>query len=180
MVLGISEIQKLIKDKKLIENLSDREKNEPEGAVIDLRLDKLFKLAGKGFIGITERKTPDVKEICAYDKKTPKKYTIKPQEYYLAKTVEVIHLPENLVALFVPRSSLFRSGLILSSGNTNPGFVGPLYFGLYNASSCEFEFEMGARFCSIYFMEIKGKVKNLYRGQWQGGRDTAKTLEKQI
>ena len=35
MILGQTEIQKLIKSHKLLENLSDREKNEPEAVVKD-------------------------------------------------------------------------------------------------------------------------------------------------
>lgn len=180
MVLGISEIQKLIKEKKLVEDLCDRELNEPEGTVIDLRLDKLLKLKGDGFIGIDERKTPDVEEVASFNKKKSCKYTIKPGEYYLSKTIETINLPNNLVALFKPRTTLFRSGIIFKSGFADPGYHGPLYFALFNASKCNFKIEPGARYCCVYFMEIKGSIKNLYRGQWQGGRDSAVRLERQI
>jgi deoxycytidine triphosphate deaminase len=180
MILGISEIQKLIKKKNLITKLCKREQNEPEGCVLDLRLDKLFILKGRGFIGIDERKTPRTIEVASYKKGGNMKYTIKPGEYYLTKTIEVLRLPENIAALFKPRTTLFRSGLILRTGFANPGYNGPLYFGLLNASKCKFEIEMGARYCSVYFMEVNGKIKNTYKGQWQGGRDAAVKLEKQI
>ncbi|MBN2015878.1 2'-deoxycytidine 5'-triphosphate deaminase [Candidatus Dojkabacteria bacterium] len=180
MILGISEIQKLIKEKKIIQNLSKREIEEPEGTVIDLRLDKLFRLEGSGFIGIDERKTPETIEVASFNEDETQIFKIKPQEYYLTKTVEEVNLPDNIAALFKPRSTLFRSGLILRTGFANPGYSGPLYFGLFNASQCDFQIEMGARYCSVYFMEVKGSIKNTYRGQWQGGRDSASDLEKQI
>jgi deoxycytidine triphosphate deaminase len=180
MILGISEIKKYIKKCNLITNLSEREMNEPEGCVIDMRLDKLFKLEGEGFLGINERKTPEVKEVASYDQKSSQIFTIKPKEYYLTKTIEEVNQPENIAALFKPRTTLFRSGLLLRTGFSNPGYHGPFYFGLYNASENDFKIEMGARYCSVYFMEVKGSIKNTYRGQWQGGRDAAVRLEKQI
>jgi len=180
MVLGISEIKKLIGKHNLITNLSKREKYDPEGCVIDLRLDKLFTLKGDGYLGIEERKTPDIKEVASFKKQKIEKFTIKPKEYYLTKTVEEVNLPKNIAALFKPRSTLFRSGLILRTGFANPGYNGPLFFGLFNASESDFTIELGARYCSIFFIEVKGRIKNLYRGQWQGGRTTASKLEKQI
>lgn len=180
MVLGISEIQKLIEKNDLITNLSEREINNPEGTVIDLRLDKVFALKGKGFIGIEERKTPKTEELAGFNEENPSTFTFKPRDYFMTKTIEEVNLPKNICAVFKPRTTLFRSGLILRTGFANPGYSGPLYFGLYNAGSCDFEIELGARYCSIYFHEVKGDIKNKYRGQWQGGRDSAAKLEKQI
>lgn len=180
MILGMSEIQRLIKTVKLVENLSDREKNEPEGTVIDLRLARLYRLSGKGFLGILERETPDTKEVVAFKEDKAQKFTINPGEYYLTETIESLNLPLNIAALFQPRSTLFRSGLILRTGFANPGYHGPLFFGLYNAGQCKFDIELGARYCSVYFMEVKGQIKNAYRGQWQGGRITTSGKERQI
>lgn len=180
MLLGISEIQKLIDEVGLITNLSERDTEEPEGTVIDLRLDKLFKLEGEGYLGIEERKTPNTIEVASYNPKKLTKFTIKPQEYYTCKTIEEVNIPNNIAALFQPRTTLYRSGIIYRSGFANPGYKGPLYFSLYNASNVDFTIELGARFCSIYFLEVKGDIKNPYRGQWQGGRDSALELEKQI
>jgi hypothetical protein len=39
---------------------------------------------------------------------------------------------------------------------------------------------MGARFAQVFFLEVKGRPVNKYRGQWQGGRATTKGREKQI
>ncbi len=98
----------------------------------------------------------------------------------MVKTREKINLPENIAALFKPRSTLFRSGLVLRTGIANPGYRGPLYFGLKNEGPIPVKVEMGARFASVMFFEVRGKPANTYRGQWQGGRDTTKGREKQI
>ncbi len=180
MILGQKEIQKLIKSNKLVENLSKREKNDPEGCVIDLRLDKVLKLKGKAFLGIDDRETPDVEEVAGYDSQKRSSFIFKPGDYYLTKTMERVNLTENIGCVFKPRSTTFRSGLVIRTGVANPGYCGDLFFGLYNAGSIEVEIELGARYVSAIFFETKGDQINTYRGQWQGGRDTTTGREKQI
>lgn len=180
MILGHSELKKLIKSHKLITELSERDKENPEGCVFDLQLDKVFELAGEAFIGIDERETPDTKEVATFNPKKKSEFVFNPGKYYLVKTLEEINLPDNIAAIFKPRSTLFRCGLVLRTGIANPGYNGPLYFGLKNEGPVFVRMEMGARFASVIFMEVKGKPVHAYRGQWQGGRDTTKGKEKQI
>ena len=180
MILGHSELKKLIKYHKLVTGLSERERKNPEGAVFDLRLEKLYRLKGKAFLGIEERETPKLEELASFNEKKRQSITLKPGEYYLTKTIEEVNLPENIAALFKPRSTTFRSGLILRTGFANPGYKGPLYFGLFNAGSIPVEVELGARYVSVYFVEVKGKAVHTYRGQWQGGRATTEKRERQI
>jgi len=180
MVLGISEIQKLIRSNKLISNLSEREKNNPEGTVIDLRVEKLFLLEGSAFLGVKDRETPGSQEICSYDKGKNNSYIIKPGEYVLTRTMEEVNIPDNVVAVFFPRTTLFRSGIVFQAGAVNPGYHGFLNHSLYNVGSCDFRIEMGARYASIMFFEVKGSIKNSYRGQWQGGRESTNGCERQI
>jgi deoxycytidine triphosphate deaminase len=180
MILGHSELRKLVKSQKLVTGLSKRERENPEGCVFDLRLDKLFKLKGEAFLGIKEREAPNVEEVASYNPKKKTKHTIKQGEYYLTKTIEKVNLPEDIAALFKPRTTLFRSGLILRTGFGNPGYKGPLFFGLYNAGGVPATIEMGARYVASYFVKVKGKPVHKYRGQWQGGRVTTKGREKQI
>ena len=178
MILGVKKLLKLVKEKKLVENLSERELNNPEGAGFDLRIGELYQLKGQGFLGVEERKTPKIKLVAKYDKKKPKKIFLQPEIYYLMKTIEKLNLPENLLALFTPRSTLYRSGIYIFGGQTAPGYQGELTTGIYNFRNEKFELEMGARVIHIMFFEVKGK-SNLYRGQWQGGRITTKKKEKQ-
>lgn len=179
MVIGIKKLLELVKTKKLVENLSERELKNPEGAGFDIRIGELYKVKGKGFLGIKERETPQIKLVAKYDKKRSKKVTLLPQAYYLMKTVEKLNLPENILALFTPRSTLYRSGVYIFGGQTAPGYKGELATGIYNFRDEKFELEMGARVLHIMFFEVKGKT-NLYRGQWQNGRVTTKKREKQV
>ncbi|MCD6550555.1 hypothetical protein J7K24_03375 [bacterium] len=179
MILGIDKLLELVKQKQLVENLSERELKNPEGAGFDLRVGEIYKVEGKGFLGLEERKTPQAKLIARYVPGQPRKVFLKGGEYYLLKTVENVNLPENILAISTPRSTLFRSGVYIFGGQVPPGYRGGLTMGIYNFRNQDFELEMGARVIHIMFFQVEGKT-NLYRGQWQGGRVSAPEKEKQI
>ena len=206
MILGPQELLKLVKEIKLVENLSERELTNPEGAGFDLRLGEVYKIKGKAFLGVTERHTADIELVAKYKqvrhsgkvaqatasridpgqrvqlsqaRMTQKSITIKPWEFYLVKTIESVNMPENLTASITPRSTTYRSGIFVRTGNVPPGYCGELTFGLKNEGSVPVTIELGARFVHIQFSEVKGGG-SLYRGQWQGGRVTAKKKENQV
>ncbi len=179
MILGPKRLLELVKKKKLVEGLAERELLNPEGAGFDLRLGEIYKISGTAFLGETERKTPTVKLLHKYDKKKKKKIVIKPNDFYLVTTMESFNIPKNLTVNFKPRTTTFRSGLFLRTGNVAPGYKGPVTFGLKNEGKVKVTIEMGARFVHAQFFEVKGGG-SMYRGQWQGGRVTTKKKEKQV
>ncbi len=179
MILGISELLKLVKEKKLVENLSKRELNNPEGAGFDLRIGEIYSISGKGFLGIEERQTPESNLEAKFDPSEKKSFVFKPGKHYLIKTIEKVNTPSDISILFRPRTTIFRSGLMIFTGNVSPGYCGELTFAINNLGSSDIEIELGARVVHAIFFEIKGK-SNLYRGQWQGGRVSADKKEKQV
>ena len=201
MVLGPKKLLQLVKAKKLVENLSERELTNPEGAGFDLRLGEVYKISGSAFLGETHRKTAEIELVAKYEgnrhsgkrsasriskktdsgqaRMTGKSIVIKPGDFLLVKTIELVNMPNNLTASITPRSTTYRSGLFLRTGNVPPGYCGGLIFGLKNEGPITVEIEMGARFVHIQFSEVQGGG-NMYRGQWQGGRVTARKKEKQV
>lgn len=179
MILGVDKLLKLVKEKKLVENLSERELKNPEGAGFDLRLGEIYKVSGKGFLGIEERQTPKTKLLAKYNSKKKQAFTFKPGTYYLMKTVEKINTPSNILILFRPRSTIQRSGMAIFTANASPGYCGELIFGIANSGPCDIKIDLGARVVHAMFYEVRGKT-NLYRGQWQGGRVSTKKKEKQV
>jgi deoxycytidine triphosphate deaminase len=177
MIISPKQLLKLVKSKKLVEGLSERELTNPEGAGFDLRLGEVYKISGKAFLGETHRQTPDIESIAKFGKH--KSIKIKPGDYFLVKTIEKINLPLELSAVILPRTTTFRSGLFLRTGPVQPGYEGELTFGLKNEGPITVEIEMGARFAHVLFHEIKG-TGSRYRGQWQGGRVSATKREKQV
>ncbi|MFH1833350.1 MAG: 2'-deoxycytidine 5'-triphosphate deaminase [Candidatus Levyibacteriota bacterium] len=179
MILGPKKLLQLVKTKKLVEGLSERELTNPEGAGFDLRLSEIYKISGSAFLGETHRKTADIELVAKYVQNKRSSFKIKPGEFYLIKTIEKINLPVELSAVIIPRTTTFRSGLFIRTGPIQPGYQGELTFGLKNEGPISVTIEMGARIVHVLFNEIKGGGSK-YRGQWQGGRVTAKRKEKQV
>ncbi len=180
MILGPKKLLQLVKKIKLVENLDKRELTAPEGAGFDIRLGEVHKIVGgKAYLGITHRETPKIKTVAKYDGKKISSITIKPSQFYLLSSIEKFNIPLNLTVNFKPRTTTFRSGLILRTGNVAPGYHGKVTFACHNAGSIPVTMELGCRFAHAQFFEVKGGGTQ-YKGQWQGGRVTTEKREKQI
>ncbi len=179
MILGVDKILKMTMNESLVKDLCERELKNPEGAGFDFRIGEIYEISGKGFLGVKERKTLKVKLVAKYDPKKKEKFVFKPGKYYLIKTIEKVNTPPNILILFRPRSTIFRLGMMIFTGNVAPGYKGELVFGIVNLGPSNVEIELGARIVHAMFFEVKGKTA-LYRGQWQGGRVTTRKKEKQV
>jgi deoxycytidine triphosphate deaminase len=181
MPIGPKILLKQVKTKKLVESLSERELTNPEGAGFDIRLGEVFELvSGKGnFLGITERKTPEVKSLAVFEKGKEKLFSFKKNKYYLVKTIETVNLPKEIAGYVFSRSTLFRSGLLLEVTQIAPGYCGELTFGLFNAGKMNIKIALGARIAHVQFEHVDGGGSS-YRGQWQGGRVSATKREIQV
>jgi len=177
MILGIKKLHELVRDIKLVENLCDREMNNPEGAGFDLRLGEVYELEGDGFLGVEERDTPKINLVAKQGEADF--FTFQPQKYYLVKTMEKVNLPTTLSGIIFPRTTMFRSGLGLFNGVVQPGYSGELTFGVCNLGKSNIKISFGARIAHITFHEVLGQG-NQYRGQWQGGRVATNGKETQI
>ena len=168
----------------MVENLDERELTTPEGAGFDIRLGEVHKLdGGKAYLGITHRETPKVISKLKYQsagRRTKiQSITKKPGEFYLLSSIETFNIPLNLTVNFKPRTTLFRSGLFLRTGNVAPGYHGKVTFAVKNEGPISVTMELGCRFAHAQFFEVKGGGAQ-YKGQWQGGRVTTKSRERQI
>lgn len=182
MIIGIKKLHELVKEINLVENLCEREKNNPEGAGFDLRLGEIYELEGEGFLGVEERNTPKINLIGKYNNELPENenyFIFEPGKYYLIKTIEKVNLPVTISGIIFPRTTIFRSGLSLFNGIVQPGYSGELTFGLCNLGKSNIKISFGARIVHITFHEVFGEG-NQYRGQWQGGRVSTDGKEVQV
>lgn len=180
MILGPKKLLQLVKKIKLVENLDKRELTTPEGAGFDIRLGEVYKLdGGRAYLGLTHRETPKIKTIVKYDEKKITSIIIKPGEFYLLSSIEVFNIPLNITVNFKPRTTTFRSGLFLRTGNIAPGYHGKVTFAVKNEGPMPVTMEMGCRFTHAQFYQVDGGGTQ-YKGQWQGGRVTTGKREKQI
>lgn len=179
MILGPKILLELVEKEKLVENLAERELTNPEGAGFDLRVGEVYKITGDAFLGETERKTPDIELVEEYKEGEKRSITIQPGDFFLVKTMESVNMPQTLTANMKPRSTTFRSGIMIRTGNIPPGYCGGLTFALKNEGPVPVTIEMGARIIHVQFEEVEGGG-NMYRGQWQGGRVSATKKETQV
>jgi deoxycytidine triphosphate deaminase len=178
MILGVDKVLELIKNQNLIEGL-DEDNINFEGCGVDLRIGEVYEMGdGEGFLRIETRKTPDFKLIAKYDSKKAAMAVLEPGKTYSATTVETINTPQDLLGWFVPRSTLYKCGIIVQGVRTDPGYKGKFSFVMTNTSKKPLEIEMGARIANMIFHKVEGKT-NPYIGQWQGGRAFIKDEEKQ-
>jgi deoxycytidine triphosphate deaminase len=165
VVIGYDKILELIDKKKLIENV-DKNNVQPSG--VDLRAKTVYRLKNGGYLGLKNRQTPNVDIV---SDKIGDKIILEPNEFVLVETMEKVNMPNDLLALIFPRSSLFRCGVSLHTAVVDPGFIGTLTFGMKNLSDHPFELEIGSKIGQIVFEEVKGNDK-LYNGKYQGGKVT--------
>ena len=179
MIIGPKKLLELVRESGLVENLSDRELRNPEGAGFDLRLGGVYRIKGRAFLGIDERETPEVELVAEYEEKNRKEVTVNPEEFFLFTTIEELNIPEDITVNFKPRTTTFRSGLVIRTGNVAPGYKGKLTFALKNEGPVPVVLELGCRIVHAQFSWVDGGG-NPYRGQWQGGRITTDKKEKQV
>jgi deoxycytidine triphosphate deaminase len=185
MILSSLKVLELNEKYNLIEGLSERELENPEGTVLDLRIGQIHNIISESFLGVKDRYSSKTETIGDINKDGNKKFTIRPGEYYLVTTIETIHSPAEkikydnsmpeayLVPKICPRSSLQRGGISLHFTSTNPGYKGQLTFGIKNQGNQDFIFELGARMFSVEYFAVVGDIKRAYSGQHQGGRVTS-------
>ncbi len=162
MIIGSSEIRKLIQEKKLVENYLEE---HVEGAGIDVRVGKIFHLKSGAKLTTSERVLPEVEEV------NESHFVLKPDHYVLIQTMEKVNMPLGLCARMLPRSTIQRSGVYQFHAFIDPGYSGQLTFGMKNLGKFDFEFEKGTKIAQLVFEEVRGEAKP-YNGRYQGGRVT--------
>lgn len=185
MIISSVKVLELNKKYRLVEGLGDRDRENPEGAGLDLRVGEVSRLMGDSFLGVEERHSSKIEKIASiYDGKN-EKITMHPGDYFLVTTMETIRSPKEkveigegmppvyLMPLVFPRTSLLRGGVDLIRTKTDPGWEGKLTFGLKNMGNQDFVFELGARMFNVVFETVLGEIKRTYSGQHQGGRVTS-------
>jgi deoxycytidine triphosphate deaminase len=180
MILGPKKLLQLVKTKQLVEGLAERELKTPEGAGFDIRLGEVHKLdGGRAYLGLTHRETPKIKTVAKYHEKKITSITIRPGQFFLLSSIETFNIPLNITVNFKPRTTTFRSGLIIRTGNVAPGYHGKVTFAVKNEGPIPVTLELGCRFAHAQFYQVDGGG-TAYKGQWQGGRVTTHKRERQI
>jgi deoxycytidine triphosphate deaminase len=88
-----------------------------------------------------------------------------PGETVVAKTEEILSLPEQVFALGSPKMSLIGQGLWAHGGKTDPGFNQPLTLGFMNVGNKSCTLARGQKIFHLTFFRINGKRIGRYAGR---------------
>lgn len=160
MILSDKELKHRIMYEPLIGPI-DNEQIQPAG--VDLRI-------GNSFLKPVPKLGDDYN---AFDKQVDYEsfegeYILKPHEFVLATTLELVNLPNNLTAFVEGRSSIGRMGLFVqNAGWIDPGFTGELTLELFNASEAPIKLTPNTRVAQLVFCTMSGNCDNPYNGKYQ-------------
>ncbi len=173
MVLSDRTIKELLDEGRIIIDPLDLRDVQP--ASVDVHLDRkflVFRNSRRPFIDVREN-TDDLTEMAEIEDDRP--FILHPGEFVLGSTLEMIGLPDDLVARLEGKSSLGRIGLLIHStaGYVDPGWRGHLTLELSNVANLPITLYYGMRIGQVSFLRLSTPAENLYgspalRSKYQG------------
>ena len=164
-VLSKQDIEKLLEQKPpLIEGLiSPDEQLQPNGVDLTLRHIALFQSPGKITTSNSQRVLSDLSPLMfdglGFIHLAPGIYSITYNE--------IVHLPENIMALATPRSSLLRCGVTVNTAVWDAGYSGRSQSLLVVYNPQGFQLQRNARIIQLVFFRLENRTEG-YRGTYQG------------
>jgi dUTP pyrophosphatase len=152
-------------DRPLITGVLDLETQiQPNG--VDLTLREISRYDGGGAIGVdnANRVLPELTPI-GFD--VDGWVDLKPGVYHIVYN-EVVDIPESLMALGRPRSSLNRCGVTINTAVWDAGYNGRSTSMLVVANPEGFRVQRNARVMQLVFFGMSEATAEGYRGKYQG------------
>jgi len=137
---------------------------QPNG--FDLTLAEIQRHIGKGIIGVSNahRILPELEQV-AFD--SDGFAELDPGIYHITYN-EVVSLPNDLMALGRPRSSLNRSGVTIHTAVWDAGYTGRSTSLMAVLNPAGFRVERNARVLQLVFFGLSVQSEEGYRGIYQG------------
>ena len=156
-MLNREEIERLIKEKGLVTDYINFEiQLTPNG--FDLTVDKVYAFDSAGALDFSnkERIVPEGKEILPQKMNPGDKFgwwNLKKGAYKIS-TNETVNLPNDLIAISFPRTSLLRMGAFTQNGVWDAGFKGKSEFILIVENPNGIKVKQNARITQLIFSRI--------------------------
>lgn len=130
-------------------------------ASINIRISALFKIKSQEVIDPEERNVQYQELPCPY--------TLKPNEYVLAKSIESFNLPPNLCMFHLHRTMAMRIGLSIGGGFADPGYHGEIFFGIKNMGDSDVIIHKNTSLTKVIFFPVQGRTIPLI-SKYLGGK----------
>ena len=166
--------EELAKGRIIIDPLDE---SDIQPASVDLHLDRkllVFRNTRQPYIDV-RKELPDLTEPEEIPDDSP--FILHPGEFVLASTLEVVGLPEDIVARLEGKSSLGRIGLLIHStaGYVDPGWNGHLTLELSNVANLPVTLYYGMKIGQISFLRLTTPAENLYGSPALGSKYQGQT-----
>ena len=133
---------------------------------------RVFKVSSRPYIDVREP-MDDLTDEVVIDDERP--FFIHPGEFVLASTLEVLTLPDDILAQVEGKSSLGRIGLLIhaTAGFVDPGWTGKLTLELSNVAKMPIALYFGMKIGQLSFLRMSTPVDRPYgspalRSKYQG------------
>ncbi len=156
-------ILELITQRELVTGLIDTKTQvSPNG--VELTLHKVYRFKEAGVVDFSneQRRIPEYEEIPSRDGR----YVLTPGNYLITYN-EIVRIPEDVIAIGRPRSSLLRSGVTVESAVWDAGYTGRSRGLLLVFNPKGFVVMQNARLLHLIFMKLVRKTES-YKGVYQG------------
>lgn len=179
MVLPYQKIKEYINEGRLI--ITNKESDLPlhiGPSSLDLHL------GSKALILKSSTEILDTKEnndgcFEEYDFSEKGEITIKPGEFYIMSSQEIIDFPNDLSGFIQGRSSLARLGLnIHAAGFFDPGFRGQATLEISNFTNTPIKIYLGMRVCQMVFVKTTAPSTLLYKDVGKYNHQSGPTMSK--
>lgn len=162
MVLSDRTIKEELAAGRLIVEPLDMDCIQP--ASVDVHLDRqlrVFRSGRQAYIDV-QQPTEDITELVQIPDDAP--FFLQPGEFALGSTLEVVTLPEDIVAHVEGRSSLGRLGLLIhaTAGFVAPGWTGKLTLELSNVAKMPISLHYRMKIGQISFLRMSTPVERPY------------------
>jgi dCTP deaminase len=144
-------------------------------ASVDVRLDRqlrVFRVGPQPYIDVRQP-TEEITELVEIREDEP--FFLQPGQFALGSTLEVLTLPDDIVAHVEGRSSLGRLGLLIhaTAGFVAPGWTGKLTLELSNMVKMPISLYFGMKIGQVSFLRMSSAVERPYgspglRSKYQG------------
>jgi len=163
VVLSDVTIERLIAEGRIGIDPYDASLLQPSS--VDVRVDRFFRVfhnARYPYIDVKQPQEALTELVEMHDDEEP--FILHPGELVLGSTLEVVSLPDDLVARLEGKSSLGRLGLLIHStaGFIDPGFEGNVTLELSNVANLPITIYYGMKIGQISFMQMSEPATNPY------------------
>ncbi|HET8569800.1 MAG TPA: deoxyuridine 5'-triphosphate nucleotidohydrolase [Candidatus Limnocylindria bacterium] len=135
---------------------------QPNG--IDLSVERVARLGGAGALGVEAR---DQAARVDLEPDRDGWWTLAPGAYVIGYA-ERVNLPNDVMALGRPRSSLLRSGVTVYTAVWDAGYSGRGEGALHVMNEHGWRVQRGARVVQLVFFRLARAAAEGYRGRYQG------------